>query len=202
MASGLPDYYRGFDLAIQSLSTLAVDVAAQSIEQLNVDLVAQTLDRLDIDIIAQTIGNLTIDIAAQNLSEIINRPKYGGAQRAASTADAWANDTRSYITVSGKGMLYGGSLFLEHTASQKTGKPILMVDGVSLAQWSFEDSLSLGMVKPWIKAMFLTKYDDVNFVYCVAFMYGITFETSLQILYEESEGETPNITAEFIFAVV
>lgn len=143
-----------------------------------------------------------IDLTYQALSELINRPKYGGAQRAVSAANATANDTRSYVTVSGKGMLYAGCVYLQHTASQKTGKPYLVVDGFSLATWSFDDMLSLGMVTTWIKPVFLTKFDDVNFIYCAALMYGITFETSLEILYEESEGETPNIVTELIYAVV
>jgi len=70
MATGFPDWYRGVDIARQSLPTVAMDIAAQTLAQVAVDIAAQTLANLKVDINAQTLSTLAVDIAAQTLSTL------------------------------------------------------------------------------------------------------------------------------------
>lgn len=143
-----------------------------------------------------------IDVAYQALAQLTNRPMYGGAQRAVSVASATANDNRLFLEVLGKGMIYGGHLHTDPAASQKTGVPDIVVDGKSLSRYDFETMDSLGFVIAMCKPIILTKYDDTNFLYCVTFLYGITFEESCSLWYTENEGNTPQVRTELIYAII
>lgn len=214
MASGLPDYQRGIDIASQSLSTLTADIVAQTLENLNVDIVAQTLSNLSvdlavqslselsIDIIAQSLSNLNIDVNAQSLGEVTNRPKYGGAVTTIGGVAVTANDRTTLATVSGKGMLYGGVIFLWASGSQKTAYPLLQVDGELIAHMKFETLMRLGINKPFAYPLFLLMYDDVEYEYCVAVMQNITFETSFDLIYDEREGATPTVYFHVCYALI
>lgn len=202
MAHGLPDFNRGVDLAIQSLEKLDVDIVAQTLESLSIDLAAMTLEKIDIDIIAQTIGDLTINIAAQNLSEIINRPKYGAAQAANATFVATANATITVVSVSGKGIIYGGMLGSIGTPGTHGNIPIIRVDGVELTTASFWAANFYRMYKEHNYPLYLTRYDATDYDFSVGVSGGLTFESSFAMLYTENNGTTPSVTTRVIYALI
>lgn len=154
MASGLPDYYRG------------------------------------------------VDIALQGLSEVINRPKYGGAQETAGGVVVTAGEEKELASISGKGMIYGGLLFLEHTASQSSGIPKLTVDGNLLSAMSFITMNDFNITKQWAFTLYLMTFDEVLFRYAVAVSNEITFETGFKLIYEEKENETPTVYFDLIYALI
>lgn len=226
MAHGLPDYSRGVDIEAQSIATLAIDIAAQTLSELNVDivaqtlgnmsvdivaqslanlnvdLVAQTLAQINIDIIAQTIGNLTIDIAAQNLAEIINRPKYGAAQRVVGSITATASTKVSLGSVSGKGMIYGGFIAAYDTQTQALGLVYIEIDGVVFAAWTFNSINGWKLYEEHSYPFYMLQYDDSGFFYTVGISRGLTFETSFEIFYEEQYGRTPAVHFQVNYAVI
>jgi len=143
-----------------------------------------------------------VDIAYQALSELINRPKYGGAQRTAGSVAVTANDTTQLISVSAKGMIYGGYLFLDHTATQKNSIFILKVDGNIIGYLSADGGNAYNINIEHNSPVYLRKYDDTNFIYCMALSHGITFETSFTVEYEEKHGGTPTLSYRVVYAVV
>lgn len=143
-----------------------------------------------------------VDLTYQSLAQIINRPKYGGALTTIGGVVVTANERTALTTVAGKGMLYGGVLFLGHTGSQKTAYPLLEVDGELIAHMKFETLMELGIDKPLSYPLFLLVYDDVGFEYCVAVMQNVTFETGFNLIYDEREGETPTVYFHVCYALV
>lgn len=154
MASGLPDYYRG------------------------------------------------VDIAYQALAQMIVRPKYGGAVWTIGVETVDANAVKSLVSVSGKGMIYGGFLYLDHTATQKTGIAMLKIDGDDVAGLALDYMDKYSIDKSWAHPFYLLGYDDINFIYSVALSYGLTFEESFEILYEEQDGGTPQVWANATYALI
>jgi len=154
MASGLPDYYRG------------------------------------------------VDIAYQALSQMIVRPKYGGATHKTDGIVVDASEKTILKWVTGKGMIYGGIIFLDHTASQKTGIIDFKVDGNLISSMNFESMEKYGVNVPQSYPIYLLKYDDTAFVYCVALSNGITFEENILLEYTESEGETPMVFFDIVYALI
>lgn len=143
-----------------------------------------------------------VDIAYQALAQMIVRPKYGGGLATWGSAVVTANAETTLITVSGKGMIYGGVVFLDHTSSQKTGIARLKADGNLLADMSFEGMNKHNIINPWSYPFYLLKFDEANFVYTVATSFGLTFETNFELAYFEQEGETPTVRFDICYALI
>jgi len=154
MASGLPDYYRG------------------------------------------------VDIAYQALSQMIVRPKYGAALLAAGAETVDAGGVTTLVSIEGKGMIYGGILFLGYTSTQRFSAPRFYIDGHGLSGLTFWELLGLGVTKPNVYPVTLLGYDEAGYVYSVGFAHGITFEESALVSYYEFHGTTPVVYCELVYALV
>lgn len=143
-----------------------------------------------------------IDVAFQSLGQIINRPKYGGANIVAGGGVVTASDETELLSVSAKGMIYGGDIGMNVLASQSNGVPVLEVDGVKIAQRNFVSMINARIKVPNSAGIYLLRYNDINFKYHCGISAGITFETGFRILYQENDGETPSVTSRVIYAVV
>lgn len=144
----------------------------------------------------------SIDVAFQSLGEIINRPKYGGADIALAAVVVAATAETELLAVAGKGMIYGGDLSIITTASQVLGVPVLEVDGVAIAVRNFAGLIVARIKVPNSAGMYLLRYDEVNHRYSVGISSGITFETGFRILYQENDGNTPTVGSRVIYALV
>lgn len=143
-----------------------------------------------------------IDIKLQTIAELTNRPKYGGAQRSAAEKVVSASAETDLVSVSGKGMIYGAIISLDHSSTQKLGTPRLYIDGNKMSDWNFFTLNSFNVVAPYGSAFFLVAYDDVNFIYVALTGYGYTFETSFKLSYFENNGGTPSVRGRAIYALV
>lgn len=143
-----------------------------------------------------------VDIAYQALGEMIVRPKYGGAQSSVAAGGVTASVITGMLSIDGKGMTYGGVLLTEPAATQKDSVPIIVVDGELLTAMSFCNLSLYNIDKSYAMPWSLLVYDEVNFKYCVAIAYGITFETSLLIGYHEKHARTPDVEATIHYALI
>jgi len=143
-----------------------------------------------------------VDIAYQALAELIVRPKYGSATPAIASKNVTANDETSIVSVSGKGMLYGGLLYLTPVASQKNDKPYLYCDGSKLSNLSFLTMSDLYISVAYSQAFYNLKYDDANKIYSAAICPYLTFESSFEVAYEETHGNTPMVYVRALYAII
>lgn len=130
------------------------------------------------------------------------RPRYGGAQAESTYKVVTANDQTTLLSITGKGMVYGGFLRLEHTTSQKDSGIWVYVDDEKLSVDTFEALKNYGLDVEHSYAIYLRKCDETNFRYCVALSYGITFESKFEILYSEAHGGTPKVYCRVIYALM
>lgn len=130
------------------------------------------------------------------------RPIYGGAVLASGSKQVLANQGTQLAGVDGKGMIYGGSLWLDYTLTQANGEVMVQIDGDIITQLSFFRMLEYGITNPRTSLVTLNKYDPVNFVYSAAISFGVTFETSLTLVYNEQNGFTPTVHYRLLYALV
>lgn len=130
------------------------------------------------------------------------RPRYGGAEDSSGFKVVTANDQTILTTISGKGMIYGGVLRVGPASNQKNSAIWVYVDDEKLSVDSFGSLNLWGMTKEHCYPVYLIMYDDVNLAYAVGISHGITFETSLQLMYSEVYGSTPIVTYRVIYALV
>lgn len=176
MATGLPDYLRGVDVAAQALAEIVVR--------------PQNIPRTDVDVTAQTLGQL------------INRPKYGGAIRTIGSIVATPNSLETIVTISGKGMIYGGITNVVTGSDQGNSIVILNVDSNTLMGMSFKDLNYYCLYNPLCTPIIVLRYDNAGYKYTVGLAYGITFETSLTVQYYEKHGTGPSVTSRLFYALI
>lgn len=143
-----------------------------------------------------------VDIAYQALSEMIARPKYGVAHGIQGQVKVTKNAETTLVTVSGKGMLYGGFVWLDHDASQKACRVNIYTDGNRLTYRMFWELEKYNLIAEHAPVAYLLKCDETEFIYCVGLSYGYTFEESLVVKYSEEAGGTPMVLCELAFALV
>ncbi len=143
-----------------------------------------------------------VDVAYQALSQMIVRPKYGAAVKSAGNKVVASLGRTTLLAISGKGMLYGGLVYLNHTSTQKAAEVILVVDGDDMISMTFDNMNLLNVNIAGIYPTVLRRFDEVNFIYCVGLGYGITFETGLSVVYNELNVGTPTVFAEMMYALI
>lgn len=134
-------------------------------------------------------------------SQII-RPKYGAANRAYDEVTVDANAETELFNISGKGMTYGGVVFLDYDSTQANGVPLVYVDDVKIADIYFAALMKRGLVLSGSYPVYLRLYDEVNHAYSVAISYGITFERSFKVAYREFDGTTPTVDFQVVYALI
>lgn len=123
------------------------------------------------------------------------RPRYGTAMKSAGSKVAAAIGDTTLLSVTGKGIIYGGIVYSTGTATQKNSIIQLEIDGVQMISMSFNDMDALNIDICGIFPTVLIKFDDAGFKYAVGLCRGVTFESSLKIIYTSL-----NVTDAFVFS--
>lgn len=143
-----------------------------------------------------------IDLATQSLAEIINRPKYGKAERCFFDIDAKPNQVQTIASAFGRGMLYNYGIWIDYTSSQAYSEVQLFVDDEQITGLTIVDGLRTNLSQPGAFPIIVTVYDDLNHLYRILGTVPITFETSCVLKYYEKHVTTPPLIGEMIFALV
>ncbi len=130
------------------------------------------------------------------------RPQYGGAKFVKAVTAVLANVKTSLISVTGKGMIYGGELRVLGTERQMLDVPILSIDGVEISDTNFDNMRGWGFDVERVAPFYIRHFDGVNFLYSVGLTNGFTFESSFEILYDEKDGGTPGVSCRAYYALL
>ena len=128
--------------------------------------------------------------------------RHGKFKRAAWSGPANAGGTRTLLTITGKGVIYGGNFIVEGIASCKTDIPYLVLDIIETSKTTFENRDKYNLTQLYSDVLNLIKYDDTNFVYVLQFCNGITFEKEVAIKYEEMLGRIPTLSAVLYYTLL
>jgi len=128
-----------------------------------------------------------IDIEVQTLAELIQRPKYGGAQFGTGYMEVSPLSYYCILTVTGTGMIYGGWAWCgDSSASQKDSFFNLYIDEVNMYTSDFKRFNKFNLTDPLVCILPILLFDDVNYEYVVGFSRGITFEEKFRICFKEA----------------
>lgn len=143
-----------------------------------------------------------VDVTYQTLSQMITRPKYGGALLAWGSLEVTANVQNTLCGVAGKGMVYGGVVWLDYTLSQANSQVWLGIDTYTVTNLSMLRLNAYSVNRPRSWPVSILKYDSVNYIYSVGISYGLTFEKQLVLAYYEQNGFTPTVHYRLIYALI
>lgn len=143
-----------------------------------------------------------VDIAYQALSEMIVRPKYGGAVQSSGNTACPGNYITTLASIIGKGVLYGGTVWLDHTLTQANSELLLVIDSTFLYSPSFFRMSDYGVSNPRSSILSMNVFDSVNHIYSIGLSYGITFESHLAVAYWEKHGTEPTVHYNFVYGLI
>lgn len=130
------------------------------------------------------------------------RPRYGASKTVIGGGAVGANVKTDLVEVTGKGMIYGGNVYLSYTSTQKDGIPILKVDGTEISTINFFTMNFFGLCKGYSYPFSLLVFDDTNFVYSAGVAFGFTFEEGVEVVYDERNGGTPTVVCRLVYALI
>lgn len=135
------------------------------------------------------LGNAFMNVKAQDLAEVINRPKYGSAQRVNGYVTCPMGFETPLFTVSGKGIIYGGLVYTFDEDARITNEVSLYVDGNWVSWLSYNLALNYAGITHYGQPLYASLVDTTNNRYACGLSSGITFENSFRINYRTSAGD-------------
>lgn len=159
-------------------------------------------DALIKDVKGDIAGNLTLNVKAQDLAEIVNRPKYGGALQKEDTVELTTEEENTFVTVEGKGMIYGGFIMSLDSNIIDTDSPRIYVDDQPISKWSWDSLKRYGLTEPNASIISLSSYDIISPVYTAVIRYGITFERNVSLRYWCVTDTSRYLTYSLLYAVI
>lgn len=143
-----------------------------------------------------------VNINNQSLEQIINRPKYGGSIGASFSDQIINVGAATLLTVTGRGMIYGGFLLADDNTSGLTSSWRVTVDGVQIHYLAHSSHQLLGFPGVNMSLVYCAQYDIINHKFTMVLGYGFTFETSLVIAYQNLGSGTVDLSGFCYYALV
>jgi len=108
-------------------------------------------------------------------------PKYGGARRIAGSKTVNAGNTETLFTVSGKGIIYGGEMFINNTPGHHSDVFTLYVDSVLIYVAQPDVLYANGYLSGVGIPVYITKYDRFTGDFYIVVSGGITFDEEVKV---------------------
>jgi hypothetical protein len=87
------------------------------------------------------------------------------------------------LTVSGEGMIYGGTVCVDANASQANSVVKMIIDDETQTSISFGVLNQYSLNQRMGSISHLAHYDDINFLYAVFLPVSVTFESMFEVVY-------------------
>lgn len=129
-------------------------------------------------------------------------PSYGLTRKATGSVIVNAGTIATILTVSGKGVLYDGTLYLLGVAGSKNDEVTLKVDGSISLSTSFSLMLSYGWIHPIIGRTHLTVMSVDPYRYGVMVDGPISYGQTLVWIYKNTTITNVTVEAYFFYANV
>lgn len=129
-------------------------------------------------------GIMKANLSAQDLDFLTVRPAYGQAQVESGSKNVNASTTESAFTITGRGVILSGYVYWAGPAIQRNAVVQLWVDDVNIYNAKPGDMHSWHIFDPSDAPITLTRFDDDNFWYKVSFRPITTFESKLEVKFE------------------
>lgn len=134
--------------------------------------------------------------------ERVIRPKYGGAVQIAGQLEVDAGVSTRLAEIKGKGVLYGGTVWLDSVLTQANSSIAMKLDGLVIESMTLFQMNEFGSINPRSSVFTLNVYNGDEYIYSVGLSYGITFETYLDLYYHEWYRREPTVHYHLVYALL
>lgn len=155
-----------------------------------------------INVQADAGGNIQVTLIAQELSELINRFKYGAPDVSSFADSVLAGNTEEIFSVAAKGQIYSAYVNLESTGSLALASVESQLDAQSMEAITLADMMERQLVLGTKHPVVLTRYDDVNYKYTVMIMPGFTFESGCEIYIVNGSATDIDFDGKFYYSTI
>jgi len=128
------------------------------------------------------------DALLQTLAELIVRQKNGTPGFGDGYSTIIDRVKTKIFSLSGKGVLYGGLVWIDNDIGEYLGEMTLVLDGVDMGTYTLESLAARAVFSPGLAAFYLNQYDLVSGNFTVGFSQWMTFETGIEIWYTPDTG--------------
>ena len=130
------------------------------------------------------------------------REKFGAGKIATGSLVVTANSLNELLSITGKGVIYGGFVYQTSLSSQRFGITYLVIDSLMSIGSSYWFLNNYNITIPNSYPMTITKYDEVDYQYAVTISPAIKFESSFKLYYQETQGAAPTIYYSINYALL
>lgn len=155
-----------------------------------------------INLEADASGNIQINLVAQELSELINRFKYGAPDLDAIYKVVAAGATETVYELTGKGQIYTSYMTIDSTVAQQNNVIEIFLDGERITTQNYISLKVYNMVDHTKYPIALTEYNEVDYTYTVIMCVGYTFETSIEMTYYNASAVSVTVYGEVVYSVI
>lgn len=160
-----------------------IDIAVDSLGVMQAQISGDYGGRQKV-IAVDSAGVMKANITTQDLGVLNTRPFFGKHDTTMedSTSNAAGEQSLRYFGSDTPGRIVGGFLYIDADASYKTAYLKIKIDGAGKEVITFEEMNEYNLNLPGTHTSYLLKYDDTNFIYCVAFTPGLAFLLNVDII--------------------
>ncbi len=130
------------------------------------------------------------------------RQNYGAAKKLDNTIVATAMLKVTLADIQGKGMIYGGYIFLDAPATQQNDYIEIEIDGQALSYQTYANMMKYNVAKENQQVLYMMVYNEVKSIYAIGISKGITFDTSIVFYYINTYLGTPTVRCSMIYALL
>lgn len=127
---------------------------------------------------------------------------YGIARQFSSNKICGAGVTTPLGTVTGVGTTYGGFISSYLSSGLKGDTPLVLVDGATLLNYTWEEFYNLGITISIEQPFILSSYDEINGYFTGLIMPDITFNKSIELKYINSGGVAVTVKFAIYYGLV
>ena len=176
---------------------LAVDVDGNLIAMLKALYgVLPTTLQCDVD------GNMQINLNAQGLPQLTSRAISGAPDRESEEDAAVPPGLSSLLTITGKGQIYSCLVIVAGAESHGEDIPYFTMDGKVMNYLDIVTLMSNRLYHPNNCPAYVSRYDDINFLYTVSMSAGFTFETNYVLSYLNNTEEDVSVIYDVAYSLV
>jgi hypothetical protein len=137
-----------------------------------------------------SLQNLKICIGSQELERILQAPNYGAARWVELSGSIGPGQTLNLATVYGKGIIYGGFIWIANLSNPADLQFGMNLEGNTLWWLTVQNLYDFGIDREGAYFFFLTRYNPNAQQYVIQFTGGITFGNYVAIYAYKNPGST------------
>ena len=128
--------------------------------------------------------------------------RHGAVKQKVFKDNVIASSTTQLLSITGKGVTYGGYLYTTSTSPQSNDMPVINIDEVYIEPRPYNFYELFNICIPTANFFYLLKFDNNNYCYVVGISPGVTFEKSILIRYKEVSGFTPYVVCRLNYTLL